>query len=773
MKKLLIFLSLFIILSITTVEAISFDKTNELNWDFANTAGGTENADTIKVEDGYIYTEWYNKNGTYGVKIIKKSTKGKIIWNQFIRGDCYHNITMIGDSVYYANACGGTFKIDAKTGNTIKEKTDVIGSDIKEINGNLAIIEEEQITIINQELEVLYKLESSKINSSYTYIYFDDYYIENNKIYALVYIDDNATNWVVTLNEKLEIEKKTKITYDDNQGFLSEEEEFRNYLSFVKVGDNFYQIGYDVYKITPSGKTTIIHNSGETNDFGQEKSIYDLIVVDEHLISLEQVYDTDYNIGVVMYTIYDKEFKVISTSKISTIANKPHSWPASISPIENGFIVKWLDEYHSYNSNITEYKQNKAACKIISGTGKNIGDEISCGTENFYIIENDGEKVKALSKYNLYVGKDYYKIDFGQTFTTYNDANNYFNNNYGSEYDDVERFLSNDNGYYGALVYKYIETDKVLQDPKAIGAHGNLKVEPEFPELGVVSDYDGRTWIWLYFELKNNNLISLYNDGYLDLPLDHSTMLDSYWLYVLEDYEQELSKQNINLDDISIISVSELNKIVKNITNKELPLREWYNNPDSWGVVESEHTAGENIYIVGSIKDQMPEGYEWLWGTTYWTRTIDANYTEYQYFVDTAGDLCSIEFCEVSIGAGIRPVITMSVEELEYKIETKTDNKGTIEVKPSSGTGEEVRVTITPKKGYELKEVRVTDAEGNILTFTDYTFIMPSSNVTIEAIFEVKNPNTSATSILIFILLGICAILVMKKSKKRIQWLTN
>ena len=42
-------------------------------------------------------------------------------------------------------------------------------------------------------------------------------------------------------------------------------------------------------------------------------------------------------------------------------------------------------------------------CTIISGTGKDIGDEIACGTEHFYVIDNDGTNTKMLAKYNLYV----------------------------------------------------------------------------------------------------------------------------------------------------------------------------------------------------------------------------------------------------------------------------------------------------------------------------------------------------------------------------------
>ena len=308
-----------------------------------------------------------------------------------------------------------------------------------------------------------------------------------------------------------------------------------------------------------------------------------------------------------------------------------------------------------------------------------------------------------------------------------------------------------------------------MQDPQAIGAHGNTKGEPEFPEIAVYTmDETDLEYLDDYYGMPDGNV---YNFGYQDLIINSFSTRPAPIYYILERYELELKKQNIDIQDITLLTVSDINKIVKQSTNKELPLQEWYNDRDNWG--DYNIPGSDYSYIVGSIKENISSEYSWLWSTTYWTRTYEIGSDWSLYFVDTLGNLCSGNMCDDVLGAGIRPVITMSVEELEYQIETKTDGKGTIEVNTSAGNGEEVQVTITPKKGYELKEVQVTDAEGNILTFTDYTFIMPSSNVTIEAIFEVKNPNTSATNITILILLGMCSIFAMKKHIKRINWLTN
>ena len=46
----------------------------------------------------------------------------------------------------------------------------------------------------------------------------------------------------------------------------------------------------------------------------------------------------------------------------------------------------------------------KENCKVVSGNGKDLGSEIACDTEHFYILESNDEEIKALAKYNLYTG---------------------------------------------------------------------------------------------------------------------------------------------------------------------------------------------------------------------------------------------------------------------------------------------------------------------------------------------------------------------------------
>lgn len=75
-------------------------------------------------------------------------------------------------------------------------------------------------------------------------------------------------------------------------------------------------------------------------------------------------------------------------------------------------------------------------------------------------------------------------------------------------------------------------------------------------------------------------------------------------------------------------------------------------------------------------------------------------------------------------------------------IETKISGKGSVDVVESQVPGNPVTFVVQPEKGYTLGNVIVFDKDGNELVFTDYTFTMPSADVTIIANFLPSNPFT-------------------------------
>ena len=103
-------------------------------------------------------------------------------------------------------------------------------------------------------------------------------------------------------------------------------------------------------------------------------------------------------------------------------------------------------------------------------------------------------------------------------------------------------------------------------------------------------------------------------------------------------------------------------------------------------------------------------------------------------------------------------------------IETEVKGEGTVDVVESSRPGDPVTFVVQPKEGYVLSVIKVTDENGNVLTFTDNTFTMPSANVKIEVVF-IKNPDTADIAIIsIIVVLGIAGFIAYK-NRKKIAWL--
>ena len=98
-----------------------------------------------------------------------------------------------------------------------------------------------------------------------------------------------------------------------------------------------------------------------------------------------------------------------------------------------------------------------------------------------------------------------------------------------------------------------------------------------------------------------------------------------------------------------------------------------------------------------------------------------------------------------------------------------TEGKGNIEVASKGKPGEPVTFTVTPEEGYTLGIIKVTTADGEVLTFTDYTFTMPTSDVTIEATFIAANPKTADIAISIILMVALATGLIALIERKRLK----
>ena len=81
-----------------------------------------------------------------------------------------------------------------------------------------------------------------------------------------------------------------------------------------------------------------------------------------------------------------------------------------------------------------------------------------------------------------------------------------------------------------------------------------------------------------------------------------------------------------------------------------------------------------------------------------------------------------------------------------YTVSVEDTDNGSVKVSPTRASkGSTVTVTVKPDEGYELDELTVTDKNGDSVKLTDkgdgkYTFKMPASKVTVEAVFTAVEP---------------------------------
>lgn len=462
----------------------------------------------------------------------------------------------------------------------------------------------------------------------------------------------------------------------------------------------------------------------------------------------------------------------------------------------------------------------KEFCNVVSGNGMTIGSEIACGSERFYVIERKDDNIKMLSKYNLYVGSNYNKIklDIKKTYikieaddTSWNNAEYYFEgqqvsgfnewkskinstyNKSGWMLDNIspvmeksDQYTEGDKTYYDVTYkfypQKYIEDDTdgyALQNELARGVTGDKGNAnyPLYATLVLFPDSDGYSL---------NNFISSYNvfkDGYTNFEFKDGTTIKNY----LNKYKTNLNDFGYEISSVDMINMEEITELVKSINNKDLPLEEWYDN----SAIKNEEDSFDDYYIFGDLKDYVPDNYSWLWGTTYWTKTLLGSYSkidndtngEEVYFVSSTGEICSSESDECGGAiprAGLRPVVTITSDNLKYLIRTKTDGNGTIEVVDSAYGNDTIQFKVESKKGYKLTSVTITTDSGEKIEFREgeitnnngiYSidknkFTMPFENVTIEARWGIINPETGQ-GILGFLLIITCLGVATYKFKKK------
>ena len=251
------------------------------------------------------------------------------------------------------------------------------------------------------------------------------------------------------------------------------------------------------------------------------------------------------------------------------------------------------------------------------------------------------------------------------------------NDLYSCYYDTNEAFVITK--FYGCAYMDDAITDTATQDSNAISAHGDERGRPVYPTVGDVYLNEGR-----YDEQNNIIIKERYAQNYRNYSL--SGINDEMLSYYLFNYLNTL-QTTYTVDDINLLTFNQLVDVLNRINTVDAEFAEndfYAEDLLTW----EEHTNPEDCihsyaYWAASLLDYIPDQYKWLYSSTYWLGTtfytfpnpdnmsIDDDGTvydwhnmNYQFFIDTLGDLCSVDgSCgEMSIGAGVRPVITINTQ---------------------------------------------------------------------------------------------------------------
>lgn len=303
-------------------------------------------------------------------------------------------------------------------------------------------------------------------------------------------------------------------------------------------------------------------------------------------------------------------------------------------------------------------------CEVIKGDGTKIGDEIKCGSEEFYVLSNDGKDIEMLAKYNLYVGD---KIEKSQEFDDEGTANSFCTALKGNPVysDAILTTKYGDSRIYFCRMYTPLEYTNVLQNPLAIGLYPNGNMEVAYPLYGItyITELGEEYYTKVtgkYTETFQDEIETEYvmNVNYYELNLN-TTQVGEY----IKQYKTSLTNMGYKIKDAKLISLKGLSKVISKINNKEIALEEEFfnDNINLNGYDDYEMSMLKNNIVASGL---IPEKYKWIYGTTYWIGTaiqmeeLGAG----DLFLSTLGDLCAygVDCREDKMGVGVRPVITIA-----------------------------------------------------------------------------------------------------------------
>lgn len=217
----------------------------------------------------------------------------------------------------------------------------------------------------------------------------------------------------------------------------------------------------------------VINNTG-TVDAGYKIKILD----DQEMINQDGCSNNQLSKSRIKVSVDGRQPFILDTTKLNEYVIDVGTLPAQKSKKHS--IRIWIDESsgnevlgrHYHGKILVEAQNTSTLCSIKSGSGENIGDEIICGTESFYVINSNTENIKMIAKYNLNVGgninpegveaiQDKDCFGYKEGFPTYGSvafsSNNYWASTTGNE------FIYNEN----SNIYQYLANYQTYLRSKA------------------------------------------------------------------------------------------------------------------------------------------------------------------------------------------------------------------------------------------------------------------------------------------------------------------
>lgn len=474
---------------------------------------------------------------------------------------------------------------------------------------------------------------------------------------------------------------------------------------------------------------TINYEFGKYVDYigNQDGKILDIIETDTGYKMLGRYYSND---SYIILTILDKEFNHISSEEIT-------------------------EEYYYYNYAIF-------SDVVLLRYTKYVDDE----SIDFYDIYNEKlELIKTIEAGNSY--SEYFSQIKGENDKYYMLGFDVFDKK-TNELVDIEKIVLE--GEYGEKIKNAINAEDfetaysyILQAYEKefsgtyIPLYSKILMSDDYETLQdweiLEATYENDKFAFTYYNdiensfglmVFNENAELIYNETASDRTLP-KVMLDKNDFYIVEYIVEEFSSETESYPNVlGYFKITGYDYTGKEVLTKEL------------SVSTSQYDREDNLLYDGR---QL----------AYATLTDDGFYLVTNYYSIERAFNPNIK--EEDTIYGVYP--TFQKYYFIHPIETKTDGNGKIKVIENSRYGEKVSFVITPNEGYQIDIIKVTDADGNVLTFTDNTFTMPNANVTIEVSFieTVKNSETADIAIFSCIIIIILGVIGTIYSIKKLSWL--